>query len=133
MPRSTFSTVSEILRRKESQRTENRSKVKFADIERALESWVRNSQKQGIPLTDSVIKEKARFFATTVGDGDGLLKINSTGWIEGFEQKRGAKSRKLPRQASMAPIPPGGSPSPVPSVGESNGRTTPRERWKVRS
>lgn len=76
-----------------------RAKGKFPDIDRALANWVRNSQKQGIPLTDAAIKEKARFFAATVGNGD-HSKANSTSWLEKFKQKNGIGGGKLTRRAS---------------------------------
>ena len=74
-----------------------RPKGKFPDIERALSNWVRNHQRQGLPLDDNIIREKARFFATTVGSSDSHLKLNSTNWLEKFKQKNhllGAKPRK---------------------------------------
>jgi hypothetical protein len=74
-----------------------RSKGKFPDIERALANWARNHQRQGLPLSDSIIRDKARFFASTVGNSDSHLKANSTSWLEKFKQKNhlmGARSRK---------------------------------------
>jgi hypothetical protein len=74
-----------------------KSKGKFPDIERALSNWARNHQRQGYQLTDSIIRDKARFFAQTVGNSDSHLKANSTSWLEKFKQKNhlmGAKSRK---------------------------------------
>jgi hypothetical protein len=74
-----------------------RSKGKFPDIERALSNWARNHQRQGLPLSDSIIRDKARFFATTVGNSESHLKVNSNSWLEKFKQKNhllGAKSRK---------------------------------------
>ncbi|KAF2267818.1 CenpB-DNA-bind-domain-containing protein, partial [Lojkania enalia] len=99
------STVSKVLRQKEkylyqddgSRSPIKRSKGKFPDIERALSNWARNHQRQGLPLTDAIIREKARFFATTVGNSESHLKANSTSWLEKFKQKNnlmGAKSRK---------------------------------------
>ncbi len=99
------STVSKVLRQKEkylfpddgSRSPVKRSKGKFPDIERALSNWVRNHQRQGLPLSDNIIKEKARFFATTVGNSESHVKVNSTSWLEKFKQKNnlpGAKSRK---------------------------------------
>ncbi|KAF2680343.1 CenpB-DNA-bind-domain-containing protein [Lentithecium fluviatile CBS 122367] len=99
------STVSKVLRQKEkylyqddgSRSPIKRSKGKFPDIERALSNWARNHQRQGLPLTDGIIREKARFFAQTVGNSDTHLKANSTSWLEKFKQKNnlmGAKSRK---------------------------------------
>lgn len=102
---SLSSTVSKVLRQKEkylyqddgSRSPIKRSKGKFPDIERALANWARNHQKQGLPLSDAIIREKARFFATTVGNSDSHLKANSTSWLEKFKQKNhlmGSKSRK---------------------------------------
>ncbi|KAF7930732.1 uncharacterized protein EAE98_001967 [Botrytis deweyae] len=104
------STVSKVLRQREkylfpedrSLSPVKRAKGKFPDIERALSNWVRNTQKQGIPLTDSAIKEKARFFATTVGNNESHLKTNSTTWLEKFKQKNGISH--LRRRASAADI-----------------------------
>ncbi|KAJ4362022.1 hypothetical protein N0V83_010963 [Neocucurbitaria cava] len=99
------STVSKVLRQKEkylyqddgSRSPIKRSKGKFPDIERALSNWARNHQRQGLPLTDAVIRDKARFFAQTVGNSESHLKANSTSWLEKFKQKNhlmGARSRK---------------------------------------
>ncbi|MCJ1389526.1 hypothetical protein MMC18_002383 [Xylographa bjoerkii] len=99
------STVSKVLRQKEkylfpddgSRSPVKRSKGKFPDIERALSNWARNHQRQGLPLSDSMIRDKARFFATTVGNSDSHVKVNSNNWLEKFKQKNhllGAKSRK---------------------------------------
>ncbi|KAF2637178.1 CenpB-DNA-bind-domain-containing protein [Massarina eburnea CBS 473.64] len=99
------STVSKVLRQKEkylyqddgSRSPIRKSKGKFPDIERALANWARNHQRQGLPLTDAIIREKARFFATTVGNSESHTKASSTSWLEKFKQKNnlmGAKSRK---------------------------------------
>lgn len=106
------STVSKVLRQKEkylfcedgSKSPIKRSKGKVPDIDRALASWVRNSQKQGVPLTDANIKEKARFFATTVGNTESHVKANSTTWLEKFKQKNGISANKLVRRASETNI-----------------------------
>ena len=48
-------------------------------------------------MTDALIKEKFRFFATTVGSSESLPKANNNSWLEKFKQKNnlmGAKSRK---------------------------------------
>lgn len=50
-----------------------------------------------MPLSDAIIRDKARFFAQTVGNSESHLKANSTSWLEKFKQKNhlmGAKSRK---------------------------------------
>ncbi|KAI9806364.1 MAG: hypothetical protein M1825_006479 [Sarcosagium campestre] len=107
------STVSKVLRQKEkylfpddgSRSPIKRAKGKFPDIERALANWARNTQRTGLPVSDSMIKEKARFFATTVGNSDSHAKINSGTWLEKFKQKNnlaGAKSSKKSREATEA-------------------------------
>jgi Tc5 transposase DNA-binding domain len=100
------STVSKVLRQKEkylfphdgSQSPAKKSKGKFPDIERALANWARNESKR-FPLTDSMIREKARFFAATVGNNESQSKLNSTTWLERFKQKNnlgGGKLKKSP-------------------------------------
>lgn len=64
-----------------------RSKGKFPDIERALAVWAKNTRKQGVALTDMMIREKAKFFAMSVGISDSQFKANSAGWLEKFKQK----------------------------------------------
>ncbi|KAL2002341.1 hypothetical protein VTN02DRAFT_169 [Thermoascus thermophilus] len=99
------STVSKVLRQKEkylnpddmSRSPIKRAKGRVPDIEKALSNWARNYQRQGRPLTDAMIKEKAHFFATTCGSPDGGQKILTTAWLEKFKQKNNlvvSKSRK---------------------------------------
>lgn len=73
-----------------------RAKGRVPDIEKALSNWARNYQKQGFPLTDAQIREKAMFFASTCGSPDGKEKVLTTRWLEKFKQKHtlGSKSRK---------------------------------------
>lgn len=112
-----YSTVSKVLRQKEKYlfpedralSPVKRQKGKFPDIDRALSSWVRNSQKQGIPLTDAHIKEKALLFARTVGNPESNQKANSASWLEKFKQKNGIGNGKLLRRASETNISDSGS------------------------
>ena len=138
------STVSKVLRQKDkylfpedgSRSPLKRAKGKFPDIERALSNWARNHQRQGLLLNDNIIRDKARFFATTVGSSDSHAKVNSNSWLEKFKQKNHLMDAK-PRRASdaqesdsglqtgaqsgsqtpngISPISPGGvaSPSPI--------------------
>lgn len=131
------STVSKVLRQREkylfpddrSLSPVKRAKGKFPDIERALSNWVRNTQKQGIPLTDAAIKEKARFFATTVHPNDeSHLKTNSSSWLEKFKQKNGIGSGRLSRRASETNISDSGSLNPdsiAPSASQTPGGVSP--------
>ena len=96
------STVSKVLRQKDkylfpedgSRSPVKRGKGKFPDIERAMANWARNHVKQGLPLNDDMIRDKARFFATTVGSQECHAKVNSTAWLEKFKQKNGLPGAK---------------------------------------
>lgn len=62
-----------------------------------MANWARNHVKQGLPLNDDMIRDKARFFATTVGSQECHAKVNSVAWLEKFKQKNslpGGKPRK---------------------------------------
>ena len=124
-----LSTVSKILSKGKKGLLESRScspvkqsKDKVLDIERALANWVRRSQKEGVPLTDAAIIEKARFFATTVGNNENHLKTNSTTWLEKFKLKNGIGPEKLMRRDSETSISDSGSLNPD-SVGDLAVRT----------
>ncbi|KAL8687750.1 MAG: hypothetical protein Q9218_006165, partial [Villophora microphyllina] len=91
------STVSKVLRHKEkylhpedgNRSPIKRSKGKFPDIERAVSNWAKNHQRQGLPLSNELIRDKARVFANTVGSSDCVTKVNSPVWLEHFKQKNG--------------------------------------------
>ncbi|PYH95009.1 centromere binding protein B [Aspergillus ellipticus CBS 707.79] len=99
------STVSKVLRQKEkylnpedgSRSPIKRSKGRVPDIEKALSNWARNYQRQGYPLNDEMIREKALFFASTCGSSDGKEKVLTNSWLEKFKRKynlMGARNRK---------------------------------------
>lgn len=75
------------------------------DIDRALSSWARKHQEQGLPLSDELIRDKARVWATTVGNSESHAKATSATWLEKFKQKNNiGKGGKLVRRASEASI-----------------------------
>jgi len=69
-----------------------------------LTSWIRNQQKLGIDITDSSLSERAKFFASSVGDEALLAKIGSSSWIAKFKRQHGVTGRKLTRRASTTNI-----------------------------
>ncbi|KAL8924784.1 MAG: hypothetical protein Q9208_003874 [Pyrenodesmia sp. 3 TL-2023] len=73
-----------------------RSKGKFPDIERAVSVWAKNHQRQGLPLSNDMIRDKARVFATTVGSSDCVSKVNSPVWLEKFKQRNGLLGASVP-------------------------------------
>ncbi|KAJ5629232.1 hypothetical protein N7528_002889 [Penicillium herquei] len=99
------STVSKVLRQKEkylnpddgSRSPIKRAKGRVPDIEKALSNWARNYSRQGFPINDEMIREKALFFAHTCGCPEGKDRVLTTSWLEKFKQRNnlaGAKSRK---------------------------------------
>lgn len=104
------STVSKVLRNKEkylaqedgSKSPIRRAKGKFPDIERALTNWAMKHQQKGMQLTDQAIKDKARFFAASVGNPEASAKVNSTSWLEKFKQKNQIGSGKGKKAATSS-------------------------------
>ena len=89
-----YSTVSKVLRQKdkylsevaESNPSTKRSKGDFSREERDLSKWVQRRQQRGVSSSDNVIHYAARYFAATMGNSEGLTKVNSLGWLEKFKQ-----------------------------------------------
>ncbi|KAI7156004.1 hypothetical protein KC349_g6568 [Hortaea werneckii] len=107
------STVSKVLRQKDkyliqedgSESPVKRAKRHSPDMERALAVWAKNQERKSLPLTDELIRDKAREFSaatmttTTSADNHHVL---SPIWLEKFKLKHnltGARSRK----SSLAP------------------------------
>ena len=88
-------TVSKILLQKEKWKTklntENSIKafkhkpVKFPVLDRAMNIWVGNVTEGGVILTDLLIKEKARIFATSLSIQESQISF-SNGWLEKFKK-----------------------------------------------
>ncbi|EEP77174.1 predicted protein [Uncinocarpus reesii 1704] len=106
-------TVSKVLRQKEKylypedgrRSPVKKTKGKFPDIERALSNWARNHLRQGGELSDSMIREKALFFANSVGSPEGHQKLLSSSWLEKFKRKNylsNSQSRKGSVDATIA-------------------------------
>ncbi|KAK4634180.1 hypothetical protein CLAFUW4_00637 [Fulvia fulva] len=98
------STVSKVLRQKErylfqddgSRSPIKRTKGRSPDIERALAVWAKNQERRGLPLTDELIRDKARAFSATTTTTENHVTLSSS-WIEKFKLKNnlmGARSRK---------------------------------------
>lgn len=102
--------MSKVLRQKEkylypddgSRSPAKRSKGKFPDIERALAVWAKNAHKKGVGLTDKMIWDRARLFATSIGISETHFKANSQGWLEKFKQKNGLVAKADPDGGSSS-------------------------------
>ena len=70
---------------------------KFPDVETALYEWFRSIRAQNIPLTDDLLKEKARKFASQLNVTDFSA---STGWVTRFKQRHGISCKLLSGESS---------------------------------
>lgn len=93
-----------------------RSKNKFPDIERTLLNWVKKRVSGGSPVTDELIKDEARKFASTLGNRESHKIVNDPVWLENFKQKNnlpGAKAREAKSEKDgLSPASKSGSQTP---------------------
>ncbi|KAK6363900.1 hypothetical protein LTR81_028123, partial [Elasticomyces elasticus] len=78
-----------------------RAKGRTPDVEKALGIWARNQERKGLPLTDEVIREKGRAFASTSTTPE-IQQSWSSSWIEKFKQKNNLLGAR-PGIGSLAP------------------------------
>jgi hypothetical protein len=99
------STVSKVLRNKEKYLRQDsdddskqppRVKKQLPDIDKALSNWVKGRQSKNQPVTDALIKEQLRLFATTVGGSDVQSKASSASWLEKFKARNGLSTSSSP-------------------------------------
>ncbi|KAG8744736.1 hypothetical protein FRC10_009501 [Ceratobasidium sp. 414] len=101
------STISKILKNKDkwlTMDTHTRKPMpvkhrpsKFPEIETELLKWVKECQENGIGITDTRIKVKARECAKEIGLPDGKFKASS-GWIENFKVRNSLTKRSQDEQ-----------------------------------
>ena len=63
-----------------------KSKAKLPDFEKTLANWVRNQQKNGLPVTDEELRKRARMFSFSRSD---QALLSSPSWLEKFKHKNG--------------------------------------------
>jgi Tc5 transposase DNA-binding domain len=105
--------VSKILSQKEKWKTilntENSIKafkhkpVKFPVLDRAMNIWVGNVTEGGVILTDLLIKEKARIFATALGIQESQISF-SNGWLKKFKKRNNIRRHRLHGESGSAPL-----------------------------
>ncbi|KAG8693831.1 hypothetical protein FRC08_008858 [Ceratobasidium sp. 394] len=101
------STISKILKNKDkwlTMDTHTRKPMpvkhrpsKFPEIETELLKWVKECQENGVGITDTRIKIKARECAKEIGLPDGKFKASS-GWIENFKVRNSLTKRSQDEQ-----------------------------------
>ncbi|KAI7492745.1 hypothetical protein KC367_g9027 [Hortaea werneckii] len=104
------STVSKVLRQKDkyliqedgSESSVKRAKGRSPDIERALAVWAKNQERKSLPLTNELIRDRARAFSaatTTTTTSPNNHHVFSPVWLEKFKLKynlMGARPHKSP-------------------------------------
>ncbi|KAI7211744.1 hypothetical protein KC343_g79 [Hortaea werneckii] len=107
------STVSKVLRQKDkyliqedgSEPSVKRAKGRSPDIERALAVWAKDQERRSLPLTDELIRNKARAFSaaiTTMTTSPNNHHVLSPVWLEKFKLKYNLMGAR-PRKSSLAP------------------------------
>jgi hypothetical protein len=77
--------------------------VKFPELDRAMCLWVESVTTGGVILTDSLIKEKARFFANAFNIQEDKL-IFSNGWLDSFKRRNNIRRYRIHGESGSAPI-----------------------------
>jgi hypothetical protein len=91
-------TVGDILNKKEFHESDNEGSPSSkrhrsglnADMEQCLYLWFANARSKNVPLTDEILKEKAKHF----GDETGVTDKYSNGWLQLFKTRHGAFAPK---------------------------------------
>ncbi|GFW71465.1 tigger transposable element-derived protein 4 [Trichonephila clavipes] len=102
-----LSSLSTILKNKEkiftaySSRVRKRvSKGNFPRLEQCLVSWMRQCRGQNIPISGSLLKEKAKTFAKELG----IEFSASEGWLTNFKKRSGIVLKKMCGESSSVDI-----------------------------
>ena len=70
--------------KEDSSSPEKKSKVKLPDFEKTLTHWVRNQQKNGLPISDEDLQKQAQVFSFSRDD---QAVLSSADWWEKFKRK----------------------------------------------
>ena len=62
-----------------------------ADMEQCLYLWFANARSKNVPLTDEILKEKAKHFS----DETGVTDKYSNGWLQLFKARHGISSHVI--------------------------------------
>ncbi|CAB4419840.1 unnamed protein product [Rhizophagus irregularis] len=77
--------------------------VKVLQVNEALKIWVGQALSSRMFISDTILKEKAIFFAHNLGVPENTLTF-SNGWITRFKKKNGLRRYKLHGESSSAPL-----------------------------
>ena len=78
-------------------------RVKFSELDRAMSLWIESVTAGGVILTDSLMKEKVRFFANAFNiQEDKLVLFN--GWLDSFKKRNNIHRYRIHGESGSAPI-----------------------------
>jgi len=77
-------------------------KVLFLQLHEALNIWILQALTMGIIITESIICEKAKYFAISFSISDQFQFSN--GWLNKFKKRSNIKARKIMGEEASAPI-----------------------------
>src|SRR5690242_13562145 len=84
----------EAISAEDSAQTFRHEEVKFPILERAMNLWVENVTADGVILTDLLIKEKAKIFATAFNIQEDDLAF-SNGWLQKFKKRNNIRKYRI--------------------------------------
>lgn len=131
------STVSKVLRKKDlylNQDDRASSPVKkpkgknAGELERTLQTWIRNQQRKGVVVNDEELECQARLLFAGTGTSESPEKVINRNWLDKFKQKNGLGPGKLLRRASETAIPDSvkrSTESPILSAAQTPGGASP--------
>src|SRR5437868_13277413 len=83
--------------------TFRKSRVKYLDLEKALNIWVNQAVVSGLSISENLLCEKAHYYAMVMNISVEDIKFSNR-WLSGFKQRNNLKVHKIHREANTAPI-----------------------------
>ncbi|CAG8835548.1 35784_t:CDS:2, partial [Gigaspora margarita] len=80
-----------------------KSRVKYPNLEKALNIWINQLVASGLPVSESLLYEKACNFATAINISEEDMKF-SNGWLDGFKQRYKLKVHRIHSEANNTPL-----------------------------
>jgi len=106
------STVSKVLKKADqycqldnvqAETTFRHRSVKYSMLELAMNMWVERVTAGGVIISDSLVKEKGRYFAQELAIPEESLTF-SNGWITRFKRRNGLRKITMHGEAASAPL-----------------------------
>lgn len=98
------------------------------ELERTLQTWIRNQQRKGVVVNDEELESQARLLFAGTGTSESPEKVINKNWLDKFKQKNGLGPGKLLRRASETAVPDNiklSTESPILSAAQTPGGVSP--------